>query len=585
MLGNNTTILSMNYVKTYKGPIIASLWLIFAVMMISSTGYGVYRSYSPIPFWDHWGMVQAYKNVTTGNLSLDMLFAQHNEHRIVFSKLLMFADFAFADGSNWINFTAIFVIQGLHALLLGSIISALVGFSGWQRWALFGFVFGIMFSAVQMQNLSQPFQSCFVGVFLFSTTAFWLLSAASEHCRKDFSSSCVLLFILALVVGFICTFTLANGILVWPLLLLIAWTGRAPYSLFVILLVAGTALSIFYFQDYNSPSHHTDPLETLKNPGTLFTYVIYYLSIPFQGLGSDIAFSLGVIGLMAAGILGIKAFFLPHTFRNKTESVLIALNLFIVLTAAITGLGRLHFGLNQALASRYATPSLIFWIALFGLALFYSLQAQRRYGKFPAATTLTLIVFMSGSVAAQQSTGIGLPWLKKLNQDSAITALLVGIKDDAALRAVHPNPSFVETQATILRELGLVPFHNQLAQLPGSLLQQHFKVTDQDLCLGWFDTISPIAGAPGARVMGWAWDYEAAKNPSLIVISNENNRILGLALPGLARPDVVENVKVVNHADVGWTGHVRATSQLLRAFAILADGTTACPLQGQRMLR
>jgi hypothetical protein len=261
---------------------------------------------------------------------------------------------------------------------------------------------------------------------------------------------------------------------------------------------------------------------------------------------------------------------------------LLATSLFVLLTAAVTALGRLDFGLEQALSPRYATPSLIFWVALFGLALFYSFRVSERYRKVSVAATLAFIVILSWAIAIQQNNAIGAWRAAKLHLDRAVTALLVGVEDSEAIRAVFPHPPIVETQTKTLRALNLAPFHNRLAQLPGSALQEYFKIADQDLCLGWFDAISPIPGAQGVRVNGWAWDYMAATSARLVVLVDKNNVIQGLAFPGWKRPDVSAKVSLVDHTEVGWEGHARSKSQPLRAFAILADGVTACHLQGQR---
>jgi hypothetical protein len=581
----NKRLYLFHHKKIRWGSFIALICLVFALAMISSTLYGVYRSYSPILFMDHWWIVKDYAAVAAGKLSLDILFQQHNEHRILFPRLLMFADFKFTEGSNLLNLTAIFIMQGLHALLLGVLISQLMGFTGWRRWAVLGCVFGVMFSALQMVNLNKGFQNSFIGVFLFATSAFWMLSTASGRCNKSFRVTCIAWLVFSLVVGVICTFTLANGVLVWPLLLLVAWTRRAPYIVLGLVLVVGIAADMLYFQDYYSPPGHTNPLEALKKPGILFSYVAYYLSIPFQGPSRDIALILGKVGFIAAVVLGCRAVLLPSTLKSTAESVLLATSLFVILTACVTALGRVDFGLNQALSPRYATPSLIFWVALFGLALFYSFRAKGQYGKLPMATVLVLIIILSGAIAAQQCSAIGAWRGAKLHLDRAVTALLVGVSDTEAISAALPQTTIIEAQAKTLRELGLAPFHNQLAQLPGSLLQQHYKIADQDSCLGWFDAVNPIPGRQGVRVRGWAWDQTATTNARLIVIVDKDNVIQGLALSGWNRPDVPKKVNPVQHIEVGWEGHARSGSQPLNAFAILADGVSACRLQGQGRLK
>jgi hypothetical protein len=127
---------------------IACTALGFAFAMVASMAYGLYRSYSPILFWDHWRTLQEYGQVAAGNLSLEMLYRQHNEHRIFFPRLLLYADFAFAQGSDLLNLGAMFAIQAFHGIFIGALINSAIGFRGWQKLAVVGCVVGAMFSSL-----------------------------------------------------------------------------------------------------------------------------------------------------------------------------------------------------------------------------------------------------------------------------------------------------------------------------------------------------------------------------------------------------------------------------------------------------
>ena len=70
---------------------------------------------------------------------------------------------------------------------------------------------------------------------------------------------------------------------------------------------------------------------------------------------------LGIAGLgLAAGALVREA---RGRFADPANAVLLAITAFVLASAALTAMGRLNFGVDQAHASRYLTPGGVFWAA------------------------------------------------------------------------------------------------------------------------------------------------------------------------------------------------------------------------------
>ena len=81
---------------------------------------------------------------------------------------------------------------------------------------------------------------------------------------------------------------------------------------------------------------------------------------------------------------------------------------FMIGDAALTGLGRLKFGVEQAVTERYATPMLLFWLALAMIAI---IEIWRRPGLRPLAMVLSL-PFLIGLALVQSSfVKTGLNWV------------------------------------------------------------------------------------------------------------------------------------------------------------------------------
>src|SRR5581483_2434605 len=83
----------------------------------ASSAFAVVRSYTPTPFWDQWWIIHAWKDILQSGLSFDYLFSQHNEHRILFPKLVFLADLQWFQGRDILNRAAIGLAQVLGAAL------------------------------------------------------------------------------------------------------------------------------------------------------------------------------------------------------------------------------------------------------------------------------------------------------------------------------------------------------------------------------------------------------------------------------------------------------------------------------------
>jgi hypothetical protein len=96
--------------------------------------------FHPLFFSDAWNAVDHYRLLTIGEYELSYLFSQHNEHRILFPRLIFFLDFSLFYGKNIFNIISIFIIQIFHSLLFCKLIFKLGNKSP--------FLFAILMSSV-----------------------------------------------------------------------------------------------------------------------------------------------------------------------------------------------------------------------------------------------------------------------------------------------------------------------------------------------------------------------------------------------------------------------------------------------------
>ena len=142
--------------------------------------------------------------------------------------------------------------------------------------------------------------------------------------------------------------------------------------------------------------------------------------------------------------------------------------------------------------------------------------------------------------------------------------------------------------APVLRRDELSVFGEEWARWLGDPLTEHVQLTDGDVCAGYLDRVEAVDAyeAPAFLAGGWAYDRERSRGASRILLVDDAERIVGYAVGGQRRADVVEVVDAISDEYTGFVGHVgdiSAARATIRAYALLS-GSRACPLQSEQVI-
>jgi hypothetical protein len=352
------------------------------------------------------------------------------------------------------------------------------------------------------------------------------------------------------LLGCIATGSMANGVLVWPLLWSLAVQRRLPRRWLAVLVVAGVAMLLAYFVGYQTPDPSTSPLRAFRDPVKLLGHYLGYLGNPLWACDAVPAVTAGAVALLLS--LWVVLWRLPRWFRMAPiEAVLVHLVLFVLATGAMTAAGRLHLDLVHMLNSRYATPALLLWAALLGLTNFGSTSARLwRIGALMALALLLAWLAPKGRLRLQSG--------HEIQTDSA-SCLLVGVHDTESLYSNNYNlPTVHPWLVRTLREHRLSVFGTGLQYLIGANLLEHFTVATEPLHTADFGQFEPVPGHAGAaRIYGWTYEPQTLRPAELILVVDERWRIVGLGLVGMFRSDIAAVVSGLRDERIGWRAFVR----------------------------
>jgi hypothetical protein len=573
-----------------------------AVLAACSLGLGLfsfctlaavaYLSYNALPWldaWAHWiGFLATDDRLT-------FLFSQHNEHRIPVSRLLYLADHQWFNADARLLLWSTMAAQTGSAIVLYKLAASSPQLRPVHRVQVFGVILALSFSASQWNNFTWTFQVCFVVVFFSAIAAFAALSRAvrrPESADREISRFWVC---AAIVMGLIATGSMANGLLVWPLMVLMSlWIGL-PNQVTGLVAAIGTTVSWLYMRGYQ-PGGFVPADSLMKTPETV-AFALAYLGVavdePFvavtRALGLDwtayrvatsaLAGAVGVLCFLRFAVLALSR---PAQMGASATAMLHILA-FLASSALLTAIGRVRFGLVDALTSRYATPSLLFWACLTGLALAVTNAHEHAYGTRGSSRRLLVAalagaVFVGGLIQLPKVT-YAMDSRRYLNEGEH--AVVNNVFAAEAWERFLPAPGRMIPVVRYFRSRHLSSFSSEWTQWIGEPVRAHFILSHSDSdCAGEWESVSPAGGSfsPAVLAAGWGYDRRFGRAPQRVVFTDGQRRIVGFAgSTTRRRPDLVSRHPEVAGLHVGWVSYLPAgLASEITAYVLIGDGQTLC---------
>jgi len=403
-------------------------------------------------YLDQWGIVPLFDRIYTGQISFTELFAQHNEHRIFFPRLVMLSLGYLAQFNNLAEMYFSWLLIFITCIVL---LKFYIRYFGTTKRAIASFipVTWLIFSLRQWENLLWGFQIGWFMVILFLVLALYLLATTSRPGWR---------FGLAVISACVCSFSSAQGLLIWPIgliqLLLTWWTQRKgpkwPYIKMVsIWFMIGILAYTVYFVGYNKPPYHPDLLYFLSNPFSAITYLLVVTGSP---LAFDMTSAIGVgILVLPLYIFVVAILIYRKLIISPYVPFFLSLILFALFTAAILLLSRAGFGAGQAFSSRYTSMTMLGIIGLYLIII--PIEINDKIKLFISGSVITLIVLGTLTTYFQAIVTDG----KNIRDDRTMDAEYLAnieVQSDGNIEKLHPSHQWVIEQANILKKYRLNVF-------------------------------------------------------------------------------------------------------------------------------
>lgn len=519
----------------------ARVIFIFGVAVAVTTGAGVVLSYSPVPFWDQWyGTVAWYMRAERD--WWPAFWSLHNEHRLLFSRLIFWPDMRWFGGVNILSLASNVVVCGVLALSVYRAAIFRAGLSIEAKLVVGGIALAFCFSWMQSDNFTWGFQNQWFAVDLFAILAFHVLSvsAAQDHDARWFAAA-----LLACVAS---SFSMANGMISWLIAGLVMAYLRFPLRYFAVIALIGLGTGIGYF-------HHGSGA-TGSIPNGTFSYVVRHQlldwirwSVLYLGSPMDFAFKrlgwayIAGAAVILASIGGVARAFLR---RDLKAVPLLAFALFLIATALATGTGRLVLGLGNVFQQRYATNGLMVWMALL---LFWGINLRGRRWPVYACAAIALV-----AIGVCQRTALSGEHDVMFERLVAGQALREGVYDHIYLTELWGHDEYftqIVKAAKAERLSILAPDSVGYGNPPA-------KIASDSRCAGFVDGTIPAETAGLSRAEGWVF---ASSEPKTVVVTDAAGNTIGNGVVGKSRPDAAKAVASKNKR-LGWVAFYKSTAPI-----------------------
>jgi hypothetical protein len=336
------------------------------------------------PQWDHVNSAEIFYRWDEGRFTLEYLFRQHNEHRKAAPRLVILA---LGQITHWRNPPEMYTHWALMC------VTALVAYRAFRRELTDRAQAIVLFVPMMLLLVSPRSYDALLGDGFPHYLSILFLVAALVIL--NFGRPTWPALAGAIACGLVTSFSISNGLLVWPfgLALLLAQVRERtpPPSLWpraAVWTVVGALTFAFYFHGYVDPGNHTSPR--------------IFITAPVRGVGHFLALNGSVLAPIAEDAIvfgavmvtlsvGLMLVVAVDWWRNRERPPFgVWFVAIVLLSALMISSNRAGFGVRQAVESRYTAM-----LALGPIGLYWALVARTRRWRLAAPIGLSVATLMT----------------------------------------------------------------------------------------------------------------------------------------------------------------------------------------------
>lgn len=523
--------------------------------------------------FDYWWMIQNIYSIDGFSTNIFDWMFRANEHFVLIPAIIYALNIVVTKGSNIGLCLATLFLACIQVILLMALVPNTLKKYRTILLLLILFISIFNFTPAAAHNWMRGYSGVhWVIANLFVISSIFCVNKLLKFPQNKWLIASISLGILGCI-----SYSTALGI--WPILCAVSILFKLPKRFTISYIIFSILVIGIYFFTYTTPSHH--PSLSKLSLINIIAYIPVYLGAIFTH-NIPVASTIGWVGLVLAGIFVIYWLFLTYPqYWLPWLSIII----YTFGTALMAAVSRSGFGVEQAIASRYATLPSLFWLSLI-ILIFLLLEQQQPtlkkqwYFVTPLVAVLTILIISMYRVGTETFREIA---HRATYQPLVALSLQLGISDPVLIQEkVGNRPAAFLGLVDALKADGLVPFNRDIkkdnfcANLNEKINSDLLTAKLPENLPGYFDTVTKFSPTT-ARVNGWVTQVKSQKNiPTnsqikCIAILNQKNVVKGFGMSGFPRADVAELLG--NEYELsGWKGYIQfSTNDVLTAYVKLQN--------------
>lgn len=569
------------------------MWFL-AILPACLLGIFIVKYSVDFPYWDQWAIASVFEKFNSDSLGFDDLISQHNESRKIFPRLIFLSLGYLTHWNVRYEMLIIFLLACLVSLNIYRLNKITISGSTQKKLFVASIANLFIFSPIQWENWLWGIQIVVFIPIACLTTCISIAYSTLATRTKFLASMCLCTF---------STFSYANGILLWFLVLpsiLFKSGKKISQNLFLILtwFLGFVINAIIYFHNYSKPSHHPEFKEAVVHPLQAIHYFLSFLGAPL-GLGSLVNTTTvtAIIGLILFTFCIFALFYILINFKdnNLLNSLLawVTLGSYTLISAAITTLGRVGFGIEQSLSSRYTTFSVYLIVALIYIYVIIADDFKSRYSfvfnkllaRFTLLFVLGITLILHYTTFRESLDQMSMVKKERLQIKSCLLFINI-VQEDCLTKRVFPDTEALQQRAKSLNSLGFLKPSLVENKNIRSIQSKQQLANDN---YGWFDVLRKTDDNQ-YFASGWAilpYRQEPADSVLLTYEDTDGNSIVFslIDIIEFKRQDVAVDLNNNKYIKSGWEKTLSSTkmpaySTKITAWAFDANKGRAFKLNG-----
>ncbi|MGB5709462.1 MAG: hypothetical protein WBM44_00940 [Waterburya sp.] len=532
---------------------------LLAILPALILGWLIWRYGVNLPVWDEWHVPGiAIIQSVTDQITWEHWIHQHNEHRKLFPRLLFVP---LARLTNW-NIKYEMLVSFLLACSISFSVYHLskitLNCSPRKRIAYLFLANLLIFSPMQWDTWLWGLEAC----------TFVPIACITASLAIIFSQNPLLFkFLVSGILATVATFSFANGLLCWviifPSLIWISRKNKKKVSWIIAgwLLLFSFNLAV-YFHNYVKAESSPSFLEVFVNP---IKTVGYFLSFIGSPLGFHDLLSNQIIGLIVIMVFGLSCFYFLGIPQNRQllsrAFPWILIGSYALGSGVLTTVGRVGFGLEQSLESRYITFSTYGILSLIYLLSIIAGNIKNKgidLSSFDQLIKKTVVVLCIGLLMTYPANfSFGTYKFITVNKDRLYAkACLIFIYEidnpECIKNQIYPKKNILLNIADQLDTMGFL----QPSLVTTNNLQNISRQNLVGLNYGQFDGLSRDKNG-NYIASGWSILVNSGQPSHAVILAYQTkdnvDRAFALVKPEQERKDLVETLNKRQYLKSGWS--------------------------------